>query len=151
MRGITLLEILLVMAILSILASISAGIYYNLERETALEEDENAIVASLRMARANAVSGERGIAWGVKLDNADVAQPAFILFGGQDYASAVTTEYHALSDKAVFSAPVAGQSLEIVFARRTGMTTPQTVSIVLRNNPAKIKTIQVSEEGIINR
>ena len=151
MRGVTLLELLLVIGILTILAAAGIGLYYNVRLTVGLEEEERAIVSTLRLARSHAVLGERANEWGVRFDNTDAASPFYAVFEGREYASALTVSTSRMAQEIVFQTPPAGLALDVVFAQGAGTTTPTSVTIGLKNNPAQSKTISVSGQGIITR
>jgi prepilin-type N-terminal cleavage/methylation domain-containing protein len=60
MKGFTLLEIILTMAILAILAAAGFGLYYGFQTNIKVDEEAQKISDILRQAQANAISGEQG-------------------------------------------------------------------------------------------
>lgn len=68
MKGFTLMELVLVIAILGIIAAFGYGSYANFLRQSSLDSAANEIIAVLREAQANAQASNEGYAWGVYFD-----------------------------------------------------------------------------------
>lgn len=151
-KGVTLLEILLVIGVLALMGGVGLGFYFGYSSNIDLEEEVNRIVSYLNQAKGNAMAIEQGLPWGVRFDNVDSANPFFALFTGADYASSGTTTKAFLSAAVEYQSPSAGGFTEIVFSRRGGTTTAQIVITVrLRDQPEMIKNIDISALGLISR
>src|SRR3989304_2249315 len=68
MRGFTLMELVLVIAILGIIAGLGMGSYANFLRQGSLDSAANEIVATLRKAQTNSQASSEDYAWGVYFD-----------------------------------------------------------------------------------
>lgn len=150
--GVTILEILLVMGIITILGGAAFSFYYGSENLIELEEEQNRIVSALREAKGNAVAIEQGYAWGVHFDNTDTSRPFFTVFSGVSYAGSGTTSTRYLSSEVEYEAPAGGASSDVIFTKRTGTTTAAaTITVRLRITPDLKKNINVSTQGVITR
>ena len=65
-RAFTLIEIILVIAVLSILGGIAFNIYSNFQWDVKIDEEANRIKYVLRQAQAKAINGENGSSWGLR-------------------------------------------------------------------------------------
>lgn len=150
-RGVTLLELLLVVAILAILGFASLNTFSYFRDSVEIEEGQNDITRTLREARGKAMAGEQGYAWGVRFDNTNAANPSFTLFAGTSFASSNTTTLHTLSPFIEYESPAGGATLDIIFSQRAGTTTAATTTIRLRNRPTVKKDTHVSAQGAIQK
>lgn len=149
--GFTLLELLLVSAILAILGAIGFGLYYNFSLSIDLEEEQNRITGVLRQAKGSAMAVEQGYAWGVHFDNTDASSPFFTLFSGASYAVSGTTTKYFLPRAVEFETPAPAGTLDIIFTKRTGTTTAATTTVRLRSATSQKKNIAVSAQGLISK
>ena len=65
--GVTLIELLLVVALITVIGAMSAPFAGQLYQRVILEVDSNAVVAALHKAQANAMEGRGDSAWGICL------------------------------------------------------------------------------------
>jgi prepilin-type N-terminal cleavage/methylation domain-containing protein len=150
-RGGTLLELLLVVAILAILGFASVNAFSYFRDSVEIEEGQNDITRTLREARGKAMAGEQGYAWGVRFDNTDTSAPTFTLFAGTSFGSSNTTTVHFLSPFIEYESPAGAATLDMVFSKRGGTTTAATTTIRLRNRPTVKKDTHVSAQGAIQK
>ena len=146
--GFTLFELMIVIAIMGILAAVTASIIPTIGRGKELEADRDKIVAYLRYARQKSVSQEEGKQWGARFDNSNSALPNFKLFHTPPYSAANVRETIFLSDKVQFNDPSSGNTKDIIFAKITGTTAAASVTVALRNTGQQ-KTVSVNTQGAI--
>lgn len=114
-RGFTLVELLVVLAILGVLSAMAIGIFGNLVPESQLRLQADGVVTLLRGAQAKSIDGYADDVWGVHLTNTQATQ-----FKGSSYLSRDV----AYDEVLAFSEPLTVSGLsEIVFEGRTGKTT----------------------------
>lgn len=106
---------------------------------------------ALREAKGNAIAIEQGLAWGVRFDNTLATSAFFSLFAGQSYAGSSTTTRYYLPAQVEYQAPAAGSATEVVFTKRSGTTTPVTITIRLKNKPIETQTISISGQGLLSK
>jgi len=80
--GFTLLELILVVALISITSAIVAPVYFSAKSADDLDNSANALASSLRKAQLLSMAVEGDSSWGVKLINENV-----VIFKGVDYLS----------------------------------------------------------------
>jgi prepilin-type N-terminal cleavage/methylation domain-containing protein len=113
-RGFTLVELLVVLAILGVLAMMAIGIFGNLIPDSQLGVQADGVVSLLRTAQAKSIDGYADDVWGVHLTATEAIQ-----FKGNDYLGRDTAYDEVLE----FSEPLSVSGLtEIMFEARTGAT-----------------------------
>jgi prepilin-type N-terminal cleavage/methylation domain-containing protein len=140
-RGLTLLEILLVMAILGILAAAGIGIFYGSVRSQELGITSDMIVSDLRLARSKAMTGEDRRNWGVHFvnDESDYYE-LFSSPGDYDDASKSVNATIYLSGAVSFTAPAASSSA--VFSKIIGtLGATETITIISSANESRTVTV----------
>jgi prepilin-type N-terminal cleavage/methylation domain-containing protein len=150
MRGFTLIELIIVGAIIAILAGASIGAYVSGHRKTVLITTADQIQQVLRLARQRAVSQQEGLGWGVHFEHSTSTTPWYSIYKGSPYNSANVTEFYSLPTQVRFVTPSAGATLNIEFAKRTGTTGGATSVIVELAPEGTQRTISVSAEGVID-
>jgi prepilin-type N-terminal cleavage/methylation domain-containing protein len=141
MKGFTLLEILLSVALIGILAVISAPVFQNLQTRNGLDISQVLVVQNLRRAQAlsQAVTGDA--TWGVKIQSSSLT-----VFKGESY-SARTSSFDEVSNFPI-NISVSGAD-EVVFSKLSGY--PQTTgTITLVSNTNETRTITINEKGNVS-
>jgi prepilin-type N-terminal cleavage/methylation domain-containing protein len=138
--GFTLIEMMLSVAVITIIAGISAPVYQSFQVRNNLDIATVSIAQSLRRAQvlAQAVDGDR--TWGVKVQSGNIT-----VFKGTSY-TARDTAFDELFDMPTSTTP-SGVS-EIVFDKFTGL--PQTTgAITLTSSANETKTITINSKGMV--
>lgn len=86
LHGFTLMELVLVIAILGIIAGFGFGNYAGFLRQSSLDSAANQIIATLREAQANTQASSEGFAWGAYFDT--INKDRYNIFQGK---CAITT------------------------------------------------------------
>lgn len=149
MKGFTLLEVVLTLAILVILGTAGVSGYRSYGKNVEVTALSQSIASELRHMQAKSMAGESGLKWGVRFVNS--TNDYYELFSTPStYASASTTilSTTTFSKSVSFSDPASGQSKDILFEKISGITTATSVTIVSEN---VTKTIQVSAIGTIEQ
>lgn len=137
--GYTLVEIIVVIGIIALLATISTSVYSNFSANEKLKIATMGVVEAIRHAQANTQSGKGDSSWGVK-----VFSDSVIIFKGSGYASKDSSYDQSFN----FSGGVVASGLsEIVFAKVTGSTI-NTGTITLINSYGS-KDILINEKGTL--
>lgn len=138
--GFTLVEILLVMGMLTFLATIIVPTTLDFYKSQQLDTHTRQIIQALRIAQLSAMSVEEDSSFGVYLTNDN-----YTLFRGSSYVTR-ETQYDE-----VFDLPqivnISGLS-EAVFSKLDGLPSA-TGQIILTNN-IKTNTIDINEMGRVN-
>ncbi len=139
--GFTLIEMLLVIAIIAIISGISIPVYQSFQVRNDLDIATASIVQSLRRAAVLSQAVDNDTSWGVY-----VTSGSLTLFKGTSYATR-DSNFDELFDIPLTITP-SGVS-EIVFTKFTGL--PQTTgTITLTSNTNETRTITINAKGMVN-
>lgn len=138
--GFSLLELLIVISIFAIFASMTTSTYYSMRSNTNLELATGSLVEAVRFAESSAQSGKGDSKWGVK-----ILANQIVIFKGDSYVGrfVASDTIFDLSNGIITS----GLS-EIVFDKITGGTTM--VGTVVLSNGTDSKSIVINEKGTVN-
>ncbi|HEX6462007.1 MAG TPA: prepilin-type N-terminal cleavage/methylation domain-containing protein [Candidatus Saccharimonadales bacterium] len=141
--GFTLLEVLLSVAIIALLTSISLPIYESFVRRNDLDLTAQGIVAMIRRAELYARSGYHDDSWGVA-----ISAGTAIIFKGPSFISRNITYDETL----IIPDTISPSGLvEMQFAKLTATPTPASVgSITLNSTTNDTRTITINGEGMVN-
>ena len=149
-NGFSLLELLIVITIVVLLASIGIGYYLNYGKSVEINSSAQIIVFDLKQVQSKAMIGEGGYKWGIHFVNPlGTAKDYYEIFStGTDYSTSptiISTNY--LPSSATFNSPGDNSSTDIIFSKISGSATAASVAIT---SFGFIKTIDVSSIGIIS-
>ena len=150
-RAFTLIEIILVIAVLSILGGIAFNIYSNFQWDVKIDEEANRIKYVLRQAQAKAINGENGSSWGLRFFHPASGAQYYELFQGNSYAVGTTTESYFLSGGTEFVNPASGSNIDVVFIKRTGILSGgSAITLTIKTSISDIeRNISISLKGLI--
>lgn len=139
--GFTLIEMLLVIAVITIIAGISIPIYQSFQVRNDLDIGTVSIAHSLRRAQVLSQAVDGDTTWGISITSGSLT-----LFKGTSYAARDST-YDELFTIPTSITP-SGVS-EIVFAKFTGL--PLTAgTITLTSNANETRTITINAKGMVD-
>lgn len=136
-NGVTLLELLLVVALVSIVSLSATPFYARFLTQNAVADTTDRIVGSLRKANMYSAMGKQNSAWGVR------------------YVGGTLTLYAqgnaAFDENFTIGSNVAvGGLTDVLFAKTTGLPTPSSLSITITGGNTQ-RTISVNSEGTVTR
>jgi type II secretory pathway pseudopilin PulG len=139
--GVTLLETILVIALVVGIAGMSAPLYQSFQVRNELDVTANTVVQSMRRAQALSQSGEQDSEWGVYMESGSV-----ILFKGTSYLTRDTgfDELFSVKDALVFTG-----LQEVVFDRLTGVT-DSVGTATLTSSTDEVREIVVNAKGNVS-
>ncbi len=137
----TLIELLLSVALITIIASFSSSILFRFLANDYLYDTENILIMSLKRAQIFSQANLADSNFGVKLQNGDIT-----IFKGDSYAMR-DTAYDEIYD-AVNSINMSGLT-EIIFSKFTGYPT-SSGTIVLTTNTGDSKTVSINSKGMVD-
>lgn len=141
MKGFTLLEVMLSIAIIAILTGLSVLVYQGLQQRNELDVAVNNITGSLRRAQILSQAVDGDTTWGVKVQSGNI-----ISFKGASFALRDTTYDESFDLPSNIS--IEGVS-EIVYNKFTGL--PQTAgNLTLTSEVSETKTIILNAKGMVD-
>ena len=143
-RGVTLVEFLVVLAVVLILSSIVFQTFRTLAQSKSLNGEASRVLAELSRARSLTIASKYADQYGIHF-----ASSSITLFQGSSYsASSASNTVTVLSPTVqIASTSFAGGGLNVIFQRLTGATTQSgTLSIKLKNSTSS-KTIIIYKTG----
>lgn len=146
-RGISVIEMLVVILVLGIIIAITVPALISFRKNQSIQNTTNSIVSLLQEARTKTLASYNNTFYSVYLDTNSA-----ILFTGGTY-SALDVDNKVVPYEApvtLQSVTVAGGGAQISFDRLKG-TTSQSGTIVVGTDDGESKTITVSSSGIVSR
>ena len=150
-RGFTLVELLIIVAIISILFSVSILAFRNFQRESDLTDSAEEIINILRLAQNKTLASKEASKWGVYF-NLSAVPYQYTLFKGIDYLSRDNSfdEIYKLPKGVEIFATDLGGGQEVIFDRITGKTSQfGSVSLRLKVDISKTRIIYIENSGRI--
>ncbi len=146
--GFTLIEALVVIALLTILAAVSVGSLQTFTDRAQVNRAARSIATALADARAQTLSSRADLQYGVHVDANQV-----VVFEGATYtAGAATNDVRPLSPKvAISSIALSGGVSDVVFTRLWGKASASgSITVSLATNAAIQNVVYVNSAGLID-
>ena len=140
-KGFTLIEIVVVIAIFSMIAVLGLFMTLDTFRGTQYRSERDTVVAVLEKARSRAMANINQTAWGVYYDS---TSHSYIIFRGTTYDSGASTNEAVPGNAAVTITGLSSSG--VVFSQLTGNTTATTVTVT---QDARTSSITINNEGTI--
>lgn len=148
--GFSLLELLIVVAVVATLSSLAVGHFIRAQRAAVLRTTAEQIQSVLLLARQRAIDQEQGLEWGVHFANPAGGGGFFETFQTTTYSPAnVRGARNFLDPVLVFSSPSVGASTTVLFSRRTGEIASLVDIVLLLPRGQLTRTIRVHTTGIV--
>lgn len=134
-NGVTIIELLIVIALISIIGLLSASFYSRFLTQNAVENAQNQLVNSFRKAQVYSMMGKQNGVWGVRYGSNTIT----LYLSGNP---AFDENYNVNNNITV-------TVFDITFAKITGLpSSSPTITISGGNNT---KTININSQGVVNK
>jgi len=150
-KGFTLIEVIIVVAILVVLMSVSVASWVLIQQKSNIDSASDEFAGVVKLAQNETVNSKQDAEFGVYVD-AQSAPHKYILFRGASYAArqASFDRTYILPKIVEFFAVNLGGGNEVVFKKVTGATDqPGSVSLRLKADASQNKTVYMSNNGVI--
>jgi len=146
-RGFSLLELLIVFAIIVTIAAAGIGSFRNFGKGVNLNSATQILISDLKQMRSNSMIGSLGLKWGVHFVNGvDDYYEIFSTPTNYSDEEKVINIKNTLPDGIIFSEPTEGNTKDIIFNKITGGTDSATVVLFSEN---MTETINITSIGTI--
>jgi prepilin-type N-terminal cleavage/methylation domain-containing protein len=145
-KGFTIIEILIVVSIIAILASIFVGAFVTFRRSATLDRDTETVVENLRKARTQTLTSQDGAAYGIHFASTTVT-----LFTAPTYTLGLSTNqvYDLNTTDTVLALSLTGGGTDVIFARLTGETSQNGTITLSSTSASTTRIITVYKTGLI--
>jgi len=141
-KGFTLIELILVVAIVSFIAVLSSPFYARFLVQNAVDNTTDQLTGSLRKGQVYSMMGKQGSPWSVNFSSNTIT-----LYKGTSFASRDASFDEKFS---VNSAVSINGTTDISFARVSGLPTPATATITISSG-SNSKTVTMNAQGVVSR
>jgi len=138
MRGFSLMEFILVMAIMILIASLSLPLYYSFYSDQLLESTADQLTSDLRLIQGRSLAGEQNSAWGIRFSPGQ-----YTLFAQTDSAFDEIFNY---SPRLNITADT-----ELLFQAVTGQPSTPTAITLIDDNLSRQIIITINAQGLITK
>ena len=151
-KGFTLLEVLIVIGVLAILATIANPIFRGMVQKNEIDGTAQGIIFDLKRVRANSMSGENGLKWGIHFYSSTSSNYYQIFSSPGDYNHVSTTvESTIYLPKLIrFSEPVSSSTKDIIFEKIRGTLTTSTTLTIINSTDGMQKIININALGNVD-
>ncbi len=146
--GFTIVELLLIIAVITVLGGFGIANYSSFRNSKVLEEQVDVVVADIRETASRARSQESDNQWGIHFDNpAGNNNDYYQIWYGASYAGGTITERVNLSPGLNFTDPASAASEDVIFSKATGLPTASATIVIQSSATSASGTIQISTQG----
>lgn len=149
--GITLVEIIIVIAIIGVLVGLTSTNYFGARSSTALKNQVETIVADLRFTMSRASAQENDSQWGIRFHNESaVGADYYEVWYGSDYDSGSVASRMNIHGSVDFYDPSVGNTKDIIFQKATGLPTTSSTIAISSLGGSITGTINVNTQGRVD-
>ena len=149
--GFTLIELLIAISIVAVLSGIGMVNYFGTRNRIVFEDQVSVIVADLQSTRERSRVQEGGEGWGIHFDNpAGTGSDFYDIWYGASYGAGTIASHSVLSQGVEFTTPGAGSTLDVVFAKATGLPIASSTINIRSTQSGATATIDINVQGRVD-
>ncbi len=141
-KGFTLLEIIIVIALIALFSALIAPVGMDFYRSENIERQANLLKKNLELARDQAISGKLDSAWSIKFE-----ENKYTIFKGDDWGGRNETYDKEFNIPSSMEIELEGEIDEITFEKITGG--PSYSNNITLDYGETQRVIKISKEGLI--
>ena len=150
MKGFSLASLIVSIAIIGILFTVSIPVFNSFYKKSDLREGTEMVIGAVKLALTRTLASQGESQWGVYFTN--LSEPdSFILFKGPDYSTRETSEdrvYYVPEETEFTDMDVNGTTTEVVFERVTGTTNNfGSIALALISDNTSSSTVFIDSSG----
>lgn len=142
-KGISMIEILMVLAIMGIVTSISIGVLHSLSNTESLDKETELVLSYINRTRSNAINSLNSEEQGVEFSSSTVR----IYYGNNPQANSTSTTYTLSSNNVIENVDLSNNLDNLYFYKLSGEPSA-TGTITIRNSDGQEKKIIIYGTGI---
>lgn len=143
-KGVTFIELLLVVAIVLTLSVLSAPFYSRFLTQNAVDNTSDQLIGSFRKAQLYAISSKKFSSWGVNYSSYKIT-----LYKGSSYLTRDASFDENFSVNTNISVSFSAPSTDVNFARVTGLPNISPTITVTDNNKSDV--FSINSQGVVSR
>ena len=145
-KGFNLVELLIIIAVLSLIAFGSVSVFINFRNQQGLDKDTETIVEILQQARSQTLTSQNDSQYGVHISATKIT-----LFTGSSYSSSDLSnkDYPLTLSDTVLNVSLSGGGNEVIFQRLSGETSQSGTITLASSATGESKTIKIYKTGLI--
>lgn len=142
-RGNSYLQVLLVVAMLTILAAVASPMYAQFQYRQRLHGTADILLSDIRLTQSKAMQSVKNNQWGIHINDSD---KAYVIFYGSTYNPAEPENYSVSYPNSISISP----NQDIVFQSITGLpdSASSTTINITSQNLNESRSIVINEEGM---
>lgn len=145
-KGISIIEVLATVAILSVLSTVSVSVFSGLANSTSLNRDASIVASYMDKARAQAINSVNSLPHGVKLETQKIS-----VFKNTSYSLANLEAYYDIPGKSkILSINLTGGVTSFYFNKLTGVPSAVGTVVMSLADGSETKTITIYGTGVID-
>jgi len=148
-NGFTLVELITVIAIISVLMTIGVPSYRTYQKRIELDQQAEQIISILRQAQNQSVTSFHNQNFGVHFE-----EDRFILFEGEIYSPADPDNitYNLPSTLQIYDINLAGGGTDVIFSKLRGVTEQEgSLKVKTLTDPSIYQEISINSEGVVTK
>lgn len=144
--GFTLIELIMVIAIMALLFGIFLGTFVKFRKNQALAMDTDTVISLLRQARNQTLSSKNSASYGVHF-----TAPKVTIYTGPTYSSGATDnqDFTLSSTDTILTITLSGGGSDVLFNRLTGETSQNGTVVISSPGISETKTVTIYKTGLV--